>query len=156
MPHSVGTEEELVDNYVGQFVFIERVDQKTTYGNGEYFAVQQTPHTLYAVKLVGGYGGHELHAFPLVGAEARKVISSYRDDALASEGAAVMRQWSQAPKRGEKLAWIESVYTQCAENSRMVERALGKKSLQIQAPTKPRLVSTIEVYSDGSTAIQQF
>ena len=136
-----------VINYVGKFAFIERIEGSGCY-DGEYFIVMQTPHNLYGIKLIGGYGGHEQKKFPLVGKEAHKVISVYKDDEAARLGIKAMKDWAGAISRGEKLAWIPSVYTKCAANARMAERALS--CVCPESTESRKLVATIHIYSDGS------
>jgi len=129
------------DNYLGCFVFVERI-KGSNYNNGEYFIVQQTPHNLYGVKMVGGYGCHELHKFALEGEEAYRVISSYKDDQAARFSLADLKHFAETPKRGEKLAWIESLYGQAASNARLVERVLG-----LAVP--PNIKTLATVVTDG-------
>ncbi len=115
-------------NYEGKFVFIEQTDPKSSYGNGEYFCVRQTPGTLYVTKLVGGYGGHTFEAKAIIGTSAWRVVEAWDDDCAAMKGAQEMIEWGDLAKDSSyKKQWVEYVYTDCARNGQQILRTLQKK-----------------------------
>jgi len=132
------------------FAFVAR-QSGSDYYNGEYFIVMQTPHTLFGVKLAGGYGGHELRTISLAGSEAYTVVGAYQDDAAARVGIDAMKHFAGTPQRGEKEQWVSSVYSACAANARLAENAIKARA---QQPTEEKmewgLTAVIHLYNDGT------
>jgi len=66
---------------------------------------------LYCTKPVGGYDGHQLHQFPLVGDKTYCVVNSYRDDELGYKIVQELMDFAIKGERGEDKEWIPSVYS---------------------------------------------
>ena len=106
-------------NYVGQIVFLEQDRSSVSdpknysgYNNGEWLVLNQSPYTLYCVKPTSDvYNARYQQQFSIIGYNAHK------------------------PERGEKLNWVESVYTEAKEVARKMA-AMGRFYLP-EAPTTP-------------------
>ena len=96
-------------DYTGRFVFVERTtkDGSPGYDNGEYLCVRCTAGTLYCVKPIGGYSGHEQKAFPRLGECPYKVVDSWVDIMVARQLANDLMAFSRPTG---KRQWNESVY----------------------------------------------
>jgi hypothetical protein len=135
--------EESVRNYLGHFVFVQSVDQKNAYHDGEYFCVSQFGKTMTLVKLEIGYGGHRARS-AVIGV-THNVADSYRNDADARKFVEDQFHWAKAPQRGEKLNWIESVYSSAGSNARLVSRALDRLSPGITIPANTMSISAASI-----------
>lgn len=117
-------------------------DYLSTYINGEYLIVRVTPRTVTAVKLAVGYGGHSMKTF-----DRRHTAFEDlgRDDDFVNDWLEQQSDWALKPQRGEKLNWVESVYSEAAECVRYVRRALGRPPLDS---------ATIEIPSTGTVRLR--
>lgn len=121
-------------NYVGKLVFVEAsregitdMKQYSNYYGGEYFIVRQTPFTLYGVKLVDGdYLPREVRTLPLAG-PGRFIVCevAHVDRQMVIDH--VERVWLNGtkPERGEKLHYVETVYSELKETARLIARVIG-------------------------------
>lgn len=121
-------------DYVGKMVFVEAsregiADLKnySNYYGGEYFIVRQTPFSLYGVKLADGdYAGREVRTLPTAG-PGRYVVC----DVAAVDRQQVIDHveniWLRGckPERGEKLQYVESVYSELKDTARLIARVIG-------------------------------
>jgi hypothetical protein len=119
--------------YAGKLVFIEadyinKDGTTTTYYNGEYACARSTAGTIYVTKLQSGYNGHELKNYALIGSSKYKIIDSYENDSLIRDFIQEQKKFAEKPKNGEKLNWVEYVYTGAADVARQLERALDYKN----------------------------
>lgn len=149
------------ENYVGKFVFVEAKNPKDSYYNGEYFCTRRTPSTLYCVKPVVGYGGHEIKQIQLIGKNAYSIIESWADDAAAVDAANAMIAWGRRVEDPDyKKQWVEYVYSNVIENAKAILRVIGKKnepkSVSVcmeRAKSKPAIFS---IGPDTTEVILQF
>lgn len=120
----------------GSFVTVIAKDPKNSYYNGEYYilAVGPASKSIIGVKPVVGYGAHEKRTISLAEYD---VVEQYSDPAFLKRWAIDLFYYSEAPKRGEKLQWVEYVYSENAVIARAVMRQL--ESEQPKAVTECKI-----------------
>jgi hypothetical protein len=114
-------------SYIGKFVFLEKVDNtQSTYGNGEYLILRESPSNLYGITLVAGYGSHDLKCLPLIGKEAYEVIRVSKDNKFLKKLADDIINF-----HGEKYKipkhWMDSVYDGAYRNALLIYEILGEE-----------------------------
>ena len=131
-------------NYVGQIVFLEQDRSSVSdpknysgYNNGEWLVLNQSPYTLYCVKPTSDvYNARYQQQFSIIGSNRYLVISSTTPSGpVFEETAKTLWYNAHKPERGEKLNWVESVYTEAKEVARKMA-AMGRFYLP-EAPTTP-------------------
>lgn len=125
------------ESYVGKFIFLEAIEEKNSYYNGEYVCIHETPYALHCVKPEGGYGGHQVRSFYLTGDKAYRVISArYNQAALQC---LINRLTDFANHVGEKTPqWIESVYWGAQNVARQLNQVLDdQRGLEHYVSTPP-------------------
>jgi len=113
-------------NLVGVFVILEQSNpdvNHSTYNNGEYLILQQTPNTLYGVKPMVGYEGTLLKPFTLHGQHAYTVFNPCVNVEMLRRFAEGMEAFSIPPA---KPSWNSSVYEAAARVADLARNALKK------------------------------
>lgn len=137
--------------YVGKFCFLERLSTSgdVEYGSGEYLVVDESPNVLYCIKPVGGYEGHELRSFPMVGQKKWTVVNTYRDKDRARILAKELLAFSDWKAAGHsKPNWIESVYSGAKNNADRIMKAICEPFTVTQGIGIKDITIT---YADGSS-----
>lgn len=95
----------------------------SSYYDGEYFVLRETPNGIVCAKLDGGYGGHQTQSFS-------RRLYDIADDGInvahVNDWLEELEYFASALKRGEELRWVQSVYTGAASVARQARKALTK------------------------------
>ena len=118
--------------YAGKLAYLEadyvnKDGSIPTYENGEYAIIRTTPGTISGVRLCVGYDGHKIKTFPLIGSQKWRIVDACEGDRAIQDFLREQLYFSQAPARGDKLAWIPSVYSDAAAVVRQLQRAFDFK-----------------------------
>ena len=144
--------------YVGNFVFVEKVrdpsvDSKnhSTYYDGEYLILRETPYCLFGVKALTGWDFSDVRSLPIKGEAAFRILDSRTDHDEAAEVAARNLKWvEESTGPNGKKQYIESVYDKVRANAKALLRAIGvtlPSEVQIVVPQKA--VVEIEIRVNG-------
>lgn len=131
----------------GMFVMLHAHDRKNSYHNGEYIVLASGPgrRSLICTKPSIGYGSHEPCTFY---ACEYAVIDSYNDQAALRDIADKLQYFAETPLRGEKLNWVEHVYTGAEQTARSLRRFLDIGDKQ----PKPSQIADILSLLDRTTS----
>lgn len=124
-----------MENYVGKIVFVEargsyldghgRRRDASSYYNGEYLCVRQTPFNLYCAKLAHRqHDTGEEKIFPLKGESYYEVIEATAPPAgFLKEHVRELREFA-AEINASKKNWVDHVYTKAARMADVIERLI--------------------------------
>lgn len=133
-----------MENYIGKIVFVESAD---SYRNGEYVIVEQSPNNLFGISTKGGYESSKLETLPLVGDKPFKVVSANFDPAFVKRYAERVRRFATTPSRGEKLQWVEGVYTAALRNAELLEQQVVENEVEL------RVIEVFDFLDNGDIVI---
>lgn len=139
----------------GKLVFVsakESVGKDVShYDDGEYFVVRDAPDVIHVIKPSVGYDGTHPKTFVKSKVD---LGCPYSDNEFIADFIKCQRYFANAPKRGEKLQWVESVYSAALDGVRLAERALletsGSSTASPSAPC-PMLESEVRVIAREET-----
>lgn len=118
-------------NLIGHFVIVEAKDGKSTYDNGEYLVISQTPNGIGCVKPFVGYQGTRPRYFYF---NDHDVFSAKQDYSALRNLIADQEFWIKAAKEkfaaGEKAEYIPSVYDEAAGMLRKLKQLLAEHSAE--------------------------
>lgn len=112
--------------YEGKFCFMEQIGEKaSSYYNGEYLILRQTPYNIYGIKTAGGYDSHDMKVFSLYGGQEKWVVADFKTNVKAMRG---LKERLETFYRESKVKknWVESVYEDCRRHAERIGELLDE------------------------------